>query len=111
MSTENSVASNWLKGFIDSLERILDKPPYLVFVFISAIFLVVSLIARFHYEQSWIFFLYSAFGSMWRYVEKDFINHLAKYPQYPHSKITIISIYHLGNIALFIVLIYFLYRI
>ena len=66
----NTMASEWFNNFIDSLERLIEKPPYLIFVFIGAIFLVISLITKFGYEQSWIFLLYSVGGTMWRYAEK-----------------------------------------
>ena len=63
--------SEWFKGFIDSLERLIEKPPYLIFFFVGAVFVIISLITKYNFEKMWVFFLYSIGGTMWRYAEKD----------------------------------------
>lgn len=98
----NAMATEWFKSFIDSLEKLLEKPPYLVFVFIGAVFVIISLIAKYHFEKMWIFFLYSVGGTIWRYIEKDFTRPLEKY------KLWIRVVYHLGNLVLFIALLHYL---
>ncbi len=97
--------SEWFKGFIDSLERLIEKPPYLIFVFISAVFMIVSLISKYNFEKMLIFFLYSVGGTMWRYAEKDLVSPLKKHP---NSKLWIRIIYHIGNLGLFIALLHYL---
>jgi len=98
------MASEWFNSFIGSLERLIEKPPYLIFVFIGSIFLVISLITKFGYEQSWIFLLYSVGGMIWRYAEKDLVHPLKE--KYPSSEVWVRSIYHVGNFGLFIALVY-----
>ena len=102
----NKFMSTWFKSFIDSLERLIEKPPYLIFVFIGAIFLVISLITKFGYEQSWIFLLYSIGGMIWRYAEKDLLHPINE--KYPGSEVCVRSIYHIGNFGLFIALVHYL---
>jgi len=85
---------SWLKSFVESLERLLDKPPYLIFVFISTIFVIISLITQHYFQESWSFFLYSVIGAVWRYIERDFLR------PFGDQRILIISIYHLGNLGL-----------
>lgn len=97
--------SGWLKSFIESLERLLDKPPYLIFVFIATIFVVISLITRYNFKETWIFFLYSVVGTILRYIERDFLRPLEKYQ---NSKLVIISIYHLANLGLLFALLKYL---
>ncbi|VVA44245.1 conserved hypothetical protein [Candidatus Roizmanbacteria bacterium] len=99
------MTTDWFKNFIEGLERIIDKPPYLLFVFIGAVFLVISLITRFSFEQIWIFFLYSVAGTIWRYAEKD-IQGIDRNNKKLNSILRII--YHIGNIGLFLTLLHFL---
>ena len=100
------MATEWFNSFINSLERLLDKPPYLIFVFIGAVFVVISLISRYSFEQTWVFFLYSVVGTVWRYIERDFMRLLQD--KHPDSKLLVISIYHFGNITLLLVLFHYL---
>lgn len=99
------MTTEWFKNFIEGLERIINKPPYLLFVFIGAIFVAISLVTKFGYERSWTFLLYSAGGTMWRYAEKDLVSPLKKYP---NSQLWIRIIYHIGNLGLFIALLRYL---
>ncbi len=92
--------STWFKSFIDSLERLLEKPPYLIFVFIGAVFVIISLISKHNFEKMWVFFLYSVVGTIWRYIERDFISPLKKY------NLLVRIVYHLGNLGLLIALLY-----
>lgn len=88
----------WFEKFIAGLERLILYPPYLIFLFIGTVIFIVALIARAYVNEIGIFLLYAVAGSMWRYIERDFLSVLS---QYRFSKIVIISIYHLGNIFLF----------
>lgn len=60
-----------LKRFMDNLKDILNHPPYLIFVFLTSIFMVVSMTTHRYYEQSLALFLYSVFGAVWRHAVKD----------------------------------------
>lgn len=60
-----------LTKFIEAAKAVLDHPPYLIFVFLTSVFMFVSTITSHFYEQSLILFLYSIFGAVWRHVIKD----------------------------------------
>lgn len=100
------MTTEWIKNFIVSFERLIEKPPYLIFVFIGTIFVIVSLISQFSYKQTWAFLVYAVCGTIWRYAEKDLTNPLIK--KYPDSKLWIRAIYHIGNLALLIVFLHYL---
>jgi hypothetical protein len=93
----------WFDKFILSLEKLIEKPPYLIFVFIGSIFLVISLITKFNYDKSFIFLIYSTGGMVWRYIEKDIMRSLES------KKLLIKIIYHIGNIIIFIILLHYLF--
>lgn len=97
---------------MDIIKEILLWPPYLIFVFVSSVFLAISFISTKYFDKAWAFFIYSVFGSVWRYIEKDVDHGIQKIIKTPENKdishLVIISIYHLGNIALLIALIYYL---
>ena len=57
--------------FIDNLKNILKEPPYLIFLFVGAVFVSISILSNRYFEQVWLFFLYSIIGMIWRYGEKD----------------------------------------
>ena len=108
---------DWLKNLVDSLERSLDKPPYLVFFFSGTLFVTASILMKFAFEQTWVFLIYSTIGFIWRYIERDFMSTIGRLkepkdpknpekekPKFPYAKLWIISIYHVGNL----VLLYFL---
>ncbi len=92
--------NGWFDNFISSLERLIEKPPYLIFVFIGSAFLIISLITGSGYDRSWIFLLYSVGGMMWRYAEKDLVRPLRQ--KYSNADFWIRVVYHMGNLALFI---------
>lgn len=114
----------WIEKFIDNLAKLLKEPPYLLFVFIGAVFVIISLISQRYFDQTWMFFLYSIAGTMWRYIERDLIgkNFVGKileekedenkgskdFIQKPPYRRTIVTIYHIGNIGLFFALIHYL---
>lgn len=97
--------TDWIKNYINEISKLLEKPPYLVFLFISSIFVLVSLISQKNLETTWVFFLYSVGGTMWRYIERDFFRPLENYPS---SRLIIIILYHAGNIFLFWALLHYL---
>jgi hypothetical protein len=90
--------------FMEELRKILEYPPYLIFVFVSAIFVCITLIKGNYFEQIWIFFLYSVIGSIWRYIEKDIMRNVLKEGQVK----TWLVIYHIGNFFLFFALLFYL---
>lgn len=110
--------AQWFEKFIGVLKDILEKPPYLIFVFISAVFMIVAIISEKYFDQIFVFFLYSISGTIWRYIERDFLGALR--PDKKNSenqvidkkdkiiKLVIISIYHAGNVSLFIILLHYL---
>lgn len=96
------MALEWIKDFIGGLERLVEKPPYLIFVFTGAVFVIIALIFNRNFEQVWTFFLYSVGGAIWRYIERDLIHTYGQWRQW------FVFLYHLGNVGLFIVLINYL---
>lgn len=98
--------STWMKSFINSLERLIEKPPYLIFFFVGAVFVIISLITKYNFEKMSVFFFYSVVGIIWRYAEKDLVRPLKA--KYPDSELWIRVIYHIGNFVLLIALFYFL---
>lgn len=94
----------WFEKFIDRLAQLLREPPYLLFVFISAVFVITSLISQRYFDQTWTLFLYSVAGTMWRYIERDVRHNVLK----ENMKMKSIVVYHIGNIGLFFALLYYL---
>lgn len=94
---------NWFEKFIDQLAKLLKEPPYLLFVFISAILVIISIISQRFFDQTWTFFLYSIGGTIWRYIERDFLSTFEKKYNFVHARLIVISIYHIGNLILFFV--------
>ena len=84
--------------FIDNLAKLLREPPYLIFLFIGATLVFVSILSNRYFEQVWLFFLYSIIGTIWRYIERDIYKCVLKTEW---QRIVVIFIYHLGNIVLF----------
>jgi hypothetical protein len=89
--------SNWIKKFIGDSKDLVEKPPYLFFVFISAIFVLVSLLSQNHFYEIWIFFLYSVVGHIWRYIEKDIRKNVLRSEW---LKIASAIFYHLINLII-----------
>jgi|GEM_PF-6387316 len=103
----------WLEKFIVLLEKLILYPPYLIFIFVGAPILMISLIMKSWTEPIGIFFLYSAAGSVWRYIEKDLDHGIGKVLKEEGrsrdiSHLIVISIYHIGNLGLFLALLYYL---
>jgi hypothetical protein len=113
---------------IEELRKILEYPPYLIFVFVGGIFMVASIIEKMYFSQVFTFLLYASAGAVWRYIEKDFDGGIKKYicdekeiqvngrikkvyienNKYKLTHLIIISIYHIGNIVLFYFLLHYL---
>ena len=93
---------------IKELRKVLEYPPYLIFVFIGAVFVFGSLVWENNFSQVWAFFLYAALGSIWRYIEKDIYKNIFTEERYPKLSKTVLWVYHLGNLALFGGLFYYL---
>ena len=87
----------WFEEFIDNLAKILDKPPYLIFLFVGAIWVFVSVLSNRYIDKALVFLLYSVVGSIWRYAEKDIYRNVFTTKR---QKAVVIFIYHLGNFVL-----------
>ena len=96
------MANEGVGKFIEKLREIIDKPPYLIFLFAGAVLVFISILSDKHFEQVWIFFLYSVAGTVWRYVEKDIRKNVLKTQK--QKDISTIA-YHLVNIVLLLLLI------
>lgn len=94
-----------IEKFIDNLKSLIERPPYLIFLFTSSIFVFLSIGFGRNFEQTWIFFIYSVAGSIWRYIERDIMHNTFKENRF---KIGVIISYHIGNVLLFFVLIKYL---
>lgn len=122
------MTTQWFEKFMQILKEILEKPPYLVFVFIGTIFMVISIITNNFLNQNLIFFIYSVIGLVWRYIEKDVEGGLRNYIQNKKdrenlgadkfkieitrkisvSHLVVIVIYHMGNFSLIFALLSYL---
>ena len=108
---------DWFQSFIEGLERIIEKPPYLIFIFIGSILVLVSLFLKSHFEQTWAFLIYAVGGSIWRHMEKDLSGPImAKFPKkitleskYLYSDLIIRIIYHVGNLLLIFLFFHYLH--
>jgi len=92
---------------VKEFKEFLALPPYLFFLFISSIFIITSLIWDREFIASWIFFLYSAVGSITRYIEKDLIGTTFT-KELKNKNVftnTVIIVYHVFNLLLFISLV------
>lgn len=102
----------WFEKFIILLEKLILYPPYLIFIFVSAPILMISLIMKSWTEPIGIFFLYSAAGGVWRYIEKDLDHGIGKILKGEKSRdishLVVISVYHIGNLGLFFMLLHYL---
>jgi len=101
-----------IKDFTSTLKGVLGKPPYLVFIFVGAVFVVISLISGNYFNRTWIFFLYSVAGLIWRYIEKDIDSGFGKVIKGKKGKnwshLIIIFLYHFGNIILLLLTLFYL---
>lgn len=92
---------DWLKLFISSLTKILKEPPYLVFLFIGAVSVIVAILTNRYFDQVWFFFLYSISGTIWRYIQRDLYKNALKKEW---MKTSSLFVYHAGNLGLLVVL-------
>lgn len=94
--------TEFIKRFMDNLKEILDKPPYLIFVFVGSVFLAISIATQNDVAQSLVFFLYATSGAVWRHATKDLRGRLRE--AYPQKFIQIelwgVGIYQFVNLAL-----------
>lgn len=95
----------WLEKFISQLAKLLKEPPYLVFLFVGAVLVVVSVVFGRYFEQIWIFFLYSTGGTVWRYIERDVRKNVLKTERFKTASIVV---YHAGNVGFFLALLNYL---
>lgn len=97
---------------VKEIRKLLEYPPYLIFVFIGAIFIIISLVWGNNFFQVWIFLLYAIFGSIWRYIEKDILSGVQRLIEKEKNRnianLVCISVYHIGNIILLFALLYYL---
>jgi uncharacterized membrane protein YjjP (DUF1212 family) len=107
------MATRGFEKFMQLLKEILSYPAYLVFVFIGAAFVFISLVSGNYFDKVWIFFLYSIIGSMWRYIEKDLDSGIQSLFKREKSRkichLAVIIIYHTVNIILLFVLLHYLF--
>lgn len=96
-----------IEKFIDNLAKLLNEPPYHIFVFIGGIFVLVTLISKWNFEPIWTFFIYAVAGTIWRYAERDILG-VSRDSKNQTLKFMSLGIYHIGNIALFLFLLSYL---
>lgn len=90
--------SDLINNFSDNLRKLIEKPPYLVFLFTSSFLLALTIIFDKYFEKILLFFLYSVTGSILRHIIKDIKNFFSS-----HKK-TILIVYHISNIVLILLL-------
>jgi len=100
--------------FMKHLKDLIKEPPYLMFYFVSSVFLIISLIFREDYFWLFLTFLiYSMVGVVWRHAMKDLRGILKQrysdksYKPDKFNKINLwlTSIYQLVNLVLIIFLV------
>lgn len=111
-STQKS-KDNFIIEFMRHLKDLIKEPPYLMFYFVSSVFLMISLIWRENYFVSFfILLIYSTIGVVWRHATKDLRGRLKeKYPEkFDKINLWLTGTYQLINIALtiFLVIVLFL---
>jgi len=101
----------------------ISGPPYLVYLLISPVLVIVSLLTNRFIEHTWALLIFSITGAMWRHIEKDIDSQLTKwlvvkYPQKENIeelklriKLIIVVIYQVVNIALLAGLVVYLIAI
>lgn len=116
MSIISSI-KEFMKEFMDNLMELFDKPPYLMFFFVSSVFLMVSLIWQGKYfEIFFILLIYSMFGVVWRHATKDVRgriqesckNNLEKFNK---KNLLLTTVYQVINLILIVALIIVLFHI
>jgi hypothetical protein len=69
----------WLTTFIIELGKMISGPPYLAYLFISPILVIVSMLTNSFFEYTWTLLVFSLTGAMWRHIEKDVDSQLTKW--------------------------------
>lgn len=91
-----------MEKFIEYLANLLKKePPYLIFLLISSVLVLLSIMFDRYFDQTWIFLLYSIGGTIWRHAEKDVRNNVLTSKS---IKTVSLVIYQVVNLAGFIFL-------
>lgn len=93
--------------FIDNLAKILNEPPYHLFLFIGSVFVLIALISKWNFEPVWTYFIYATIGTIWRYAERDALG-VARDTKNSYLKLSSLVVYHIGNILLFLALLRYL---
>jgi hypothetical protein len=99
------MANELVEKFMEHLKGLLNEPPYLLFVFIGAVFVLVSLLFQRNFYETWVFLLYSVAGTIWRYAERDILKNVLKSEW---QKSASVVLYHLVNMLLFLFLLGYL---
>lgn len=102
--------TDWFKTFIDHLRSLVKEAPYMIFIFISPIFLLIGLIWQKYFYLFVVFFLYSVVGIIWRHAVKDFRGRIKEvYEKLPekYNKINLwlTGVYQLVNLVFVIILV------
>ena len=99
---------NVITEFMKHLKDVIKEPPYLMFYFVSSVFLIISLIWQEKYFCIFLILLiYSMIGVVWRHAIKDVRGRLKeKYPnKFSTINLWLTGIYQLVNITLVIFLV------
>lgn len=99
----------FFRVFMDHLRGLVKESPYIIFIYISPILLIITLIWWHEYIKFFfIFFLYSIFGIIWRHFIKDIRGRIKEsYPIEIFTKINLwlTGIYQIVNILVVITLV------
>lgn len=99
-NSEQRTDTNFFNKYMEHLEKLIKGPPYLMFFFVSAVLLMISLIYRENYFRFFfILLIYSMTGVMLRHATNDLRVIFKK----NNSWLT--GIYQLFNLVLIIILI------
>jgi len=97
--------------FLQVLGNIIHEPPYVVIFLLSSVFVTVSISSGNYFQYSLLIFLYSIAGIFWRHIIID-LKKLICIEDISSIVNWFLSIlYQLGNISLFIFLIFLLSKI
>lgn len=106
--TKQKLETNFVIEFMKHLKDLIKEPPYLMFYFVSSVFLIISLIWREDYIRIFLTLLiYSMIGVVWRHATKDLRGRLKeRYPvNFNTNNLWLTTIYQLVNLTLIIILI------
>jgi len=97
-----------LNEFMNHLITIIEKPPYLIFIFVSPVLLIITLIWQKYFNLFFIFFIYSVVGIIFRHAVKDFRSRLEKVfdsKKFQMLNLWLTGVYQIVNLILAIALI------